>query len=377
MKKIKKLFSKRAVSPVIAVVLLIALTVAAAAMIYFIVIPMLQGDPQIVMLDQSYTDSNSDYYVDEVRFTFTNIGSDPTQVTDIELYKDTTELNWNSVTTLPQDLNVQSSRTFHLVVDPVHNDVFKFPDRIWVYLYYGKDQRKIIPLSIPSQYSPYELVYYEDFNNRTNGWNPVSWHYNFVADHSGGTNYGTIADWSAYNQVLRCTTNDCNYIVLDNYHFADVNISFDLMAPTDDAQGTDINGIIFRYEIYEGIPKYYMVAYTNDHTLTDDRNGPHYPDGDTMQKNILYLFYVEGYGGEGADYGKLEILAETDWNRVNDQWYTYKLISQGDNIQLYIDDVLLLNAVDDKLSDGRIGLFSGALMNSEFDNILVWRGTKT
>lgn len=376
MTKLKKIISKKAVSPIIAVILIIALTVAAAALIYFVVVPMLQGNPELIMKDQSYIDSNEDYYVDEARFTITNLGSSATTINDIKLFKDLEELDWISETALPSDLNVQGSKTFYLTADPAHNDVFKFPDRIWVHLYYGRNKEKIIPISIPAQFTPYELVYYEDFNNRTNGWNPEGWLYNFVADHSGGTNYHTIDDWSAYNMVLRCTTNDCNYLILDDYYFADVNISFDLMAPTDDAQGTDINGIIFRYGIDEGIPKYYMVCYTNDHTLTDGRNGPHYPDGDTMQKNILYLMYVEGFGGEGTEYGNITILAQASWNRVNNQWYTYKLISQGDNIKLYVDDVLLLEADDNKLSVGRIGLFSGALMNSEFDNILVWRGTK-
>ena len=47
-KKLLRLWRRRkAVSPVIATILLIALTVTAAAIVYFVVVPLLRGNPEL------------------------------------------------------------------------------------------------------------------------------------------------------------------------------------------------------------------------------------------------------------------------------------------------------------------------------------------
>ncbi len=79
-KKIKRLYHRRkAISPVVAALLLIALTVAAVALVYFVIIPIFRTyrlDADIVTV----SDTNKDSLYDQITIQFANIG---TQVVDI------------------------------------------------------------------------------------------------------------------------------------------------------------------------------------------------------------------------------------------------------------------------------------------------------
>ncbi len=67
--------SKRAVSPVLATVMLISLVVAASAMVYFIVVPMLKGSSNVDLLTVQWFDSDGDSVTDVAYVTLQNSGT--------------------------------------------------------------------------------------------------------------------------------------------------------------------------------------------------------------------------------------------------------------------------------------------------------------
>ena len=69
-------FKKRkAVSTVVAAVLLIAITVVAVAVVWTIIMPMLRPQAKIDILEVTWTDTDGDDYADEVTITITNTGT--------------------------------------------------------------------------------------------------------------------------------------------------------------------------------------------------------------------------------------------------------------------------------------------------------------
>ncbi|MEA2069915.1 MAG: archaellin/type IV pilin N-terminal domain-containing protein [Asgard group archaeon] len=79
----KKSSNKRGISPVIATILLIALTVTAAAIVYFVVVPMFKGKGQLVQLSSlSLTDSNGDGLYDTASTSLMNIGTGSVTIDD-------------------------------------------------------------------------------------------------------------------------------------------------------------------------------------------------------------------------------------------------------------------------------------------------------
>ncbi|MCE7743326.1 MAG: hypothetical protein GOP50_12820 [Candidatus Heimdallarchaeota archaeon] len=82
-RRIRKL--KRAVSPVIATVLLISLVVAASAMVYFIVVPLLRGSASVNIVTTQWFDSDGDDVTDLVYITLQNSGSASTIISNITI----------------------------------------------------------------------------------------------------------------------------------------------------------------------------------------------------------------------------------------------------------------------------------------------------
>jgi len=75
-KTLLKLWRRRkAVSPVIATILLIALTVTAAAIVYFVVVPLLRGNPELVLMDYELADTDASDLADELTLTLNNVGT--------------------------------------------------------------------------------------------------------------------------------------------------------------------------------------------------------------------------------------------------------------------------------------------------------------
>ncbi|MBY9000604.1 MAG: hypothetical protein KGD64_06805 [Candidatus Heimdallarchaeota archaeon] len=77
--------SKRAISPVIATVLLISLVVAASAMVYFIVVPMLRGSSDVDLLTVQWFDSDGDSVTDVAYVTIQNSGTAAAYITSLNV----------------------------------------------------------------------------------------------------------------------------------------------------------------------------------------------------------------------------------------------------------------------------------------------------
>ena len=74
-KKIKRLYHRRkAISPVVATLLLIALTVAAVALVYFVIIPIFQKHRIEISID-NIKDTNKDSLFDEISLYIVNTGT--------------------------------------------------------------------------------------------------------------------------------------------------------------------------------------------------------------------------------------------------------------------------------------------------------------
>ncbi|MEX2721671.1 MAG: type IV pilin [Candidatus Wukongarchaeota archaeon] len=86
--KISKLCKrrKRAVSPVVATVLLIAITVAAAAMVFFVVMPMIQGSAEpLVGTNNTAGDNNGDYLPETFYIEVGNTGTDDVKIDSVTI----------------------------------------------------------------------------------------------------------------------------------------------------------------------------------------------------------------------------------------------------------------------------------------------------
>ncbi|MCF2144244.1 MAG: type IV pilin [Candidatus Heimdallarchaeota archaeon] len=114
----------KAVSPVIATILLIALTVTAAAIVYFVVVPLLKGKPELVPLDYGKVSGTTDRYKVEIQNTggaeANIVGLDSFDLTNttgtihpVAVYVGTDPVNFTS----PYVLNPNDSVTFILDFD--------------------------------------------------------------------------------------------------------------------------------------------------------------------------------------------------------------------------------------------------------------------
>lgn len=112
LKQINK--KRRAVSPILAAILLIALAVAAGAAVFLIVLPMIQSPGELEFGDITFsdTDSPTNGLYDKVVFDLSNEGLDDVVVTAITIQAyDNTSSSWESIT------NANSSTNLPLTVN--------------------------------------------------------------------------------------------------------------------------------------------------------------------------------------------------------------------------------------------------------------------
>ena len=86
--KVRLFHRRRAVSPVIAAILLIALAVATVGIVYVIVQNLSDVDAEIVVEDQEFSDVNGNYMVDKIIFDLRNVGAEATNVTSVTFVVD-------------------------------------------------------------------------------------------------------------------------------------------------------------------------------------------------------------------------------------------------------------------------------------------------
>ncbi len=75
MEIINKIKNKKAVSPILATMLLISLVVVASSMVYFLVVPMLRGNEDLTIVNAQWFDSDGDTIVDVVYVRIQNTGT--------------------------------------------------------------------------------------------------------------------------------------------------------------------------------------------------------------------------------------------------------------------------------------------------------------
>ncbi len=115
--------SKRAVSPVIATVLLISLVVAASALVYFIVVPMLKGQSTVNMIATQWFDTTGDNVVDRAYLTLQNTGSASALITEINVTIETENVDATVINgTEPPDgytipITIEATERIDLVID--------------------------------------------------------------------------------------------------------------------------------------------------------------------------------------------------------------------------------------------------------------------
>ncbi|MCG3253797.1 MAG: hypothetical protein KAX09_08105 [Candidatus Heimdallarchaeota archaeon] len=100
-KKIKRLYHRRkAISPVVATLLLIALTVAAVALVYFVIIPIFQKHRIEISID-NIKDTNKDSLFDEISLYIVNTGTKTVEITNVTVWTATTSDLGNSDNWIP------------------------------------------------------------------------------------------------------------------------------------------------------------------------------------------------------------------------------------------------------------------------------------
>ena len=106
---------KRAVSPVVATVLLIAITVAAAAMVYLVVMPMISGSPEPVVQNvDSWQDTNANGLCDEVTVNVRNMGTADMTVKSADLLKNDVKVDsWS----LEEERSVDSASRAYITLN--------------------------------------------------------------------------------------------------------------------------------------------------------------------------------------------------------------------------------------------------------------------
>jgi flagellin-like protein len=371
--KLKSIWArKKAISPVIATILLIALTVTAAAIVYFVVVPLLKGNGELVVMEYELESKDATPFADSLTVSINNIGTAAATISQVTVTKDGVAVNW----TLDEESYVlaQGSSTDVECNAADATEEFGYGENA-VFTFTDSDGNTIvIEIKVSAEFSHFVLEYSNDFETATD---MNEWTHHLLATHGGGTH--SIADWiiteQGGNHYAECTNNDCQFIILedDDRDFYDVNISYNLRTGDDDG-----NGIIYRYDDSGTYANFYCVWYTREHpgASNPSHDGGHdYFDwatpSDIITEYKITIHYVEG-DADGYNWYKL---AEADWTRGNNIWYSWRVVADGANGALYIDnsDTATLTWTDSQLSHGYIGFVSFANDDSHYDDLYVWQ----
>lgn len=365
---IVKLYRRRkAVSPVIATILIIALTVTAAAIVYFVVVPMLKGKGQLVVMDYELEDDDVTPFADTLTVSVTNIGTNDATVASVVAKKDGVIVNWH----LDADTYIiATSESADIIckADDAEQE-FGYGELATFTFTYDNGNTIDVAVKVAAKFSSFKIVYENDFEDATD---MSDWTHTLMHEH-GGAPYD-ITGWSIAdvggNKFAECETNHCQFITLESEDYSNVNISYDLRTSDDDG-----NGIIYRYDNSGPYPNFYCVWFTEEHPgitnpSTDGDVFDWVTPSDRVTEFKVTIHYVEG-DAEGYNWYKI---AEADWTRANNVWYSWRVIADGNDGALYIDNAITptLSWTDARLSHGYIGFVSFANADSDFDNIYVW-----
>ena len=102
---------RRAVSPILAAILLIGLAVAAGAVLFVVVLPMISSSGELKFGDIALSDLDTDGTNDKIVFTITNELAETAAITSITLLGDTSTAITNANTTTTFPFNIVTSQS--------------------------------------------------------------------------------------------------------------------------------------------------------------------------------------------------------------------------------------------------------------------------
>lgn len=361
---------KRAVSPIIAAILLIGLTIAAGAVVYFIVFPMLEGEGELIALDYEFEDTNNNDMADKLTMKLGNTGTEAVTIEKAEFQRNGILVSWTSQKGKIRIDGGKLGASAEFIADS-ESDEFGYGDTATL-AWDHTGEPYSLEVKIPAIFSPFSMLYQEDFE----GASPTGWVYYELGTHGSGP--GNLLDWvitdDAGNHHWHCTNNHCQFIIQQSIgrDFWDVNITYDLRTNDNDA-----NGIVFRFDDTGTYPKFYVIWWTGDHPGSGNPpqagagEVPNFnwsTSGDSLGDQKLTAHYVE----ETATGYTWYKIAETSWSRTNNVWYTWRVIADGSSYSVQIDGTSMLSFSDTRISHGYVGLVSMANANSHYDNIYIW-----
>ncbi|MHA1212313.1 MAG: hypothetical protein ACTSSH_07615 [Candidatus Heimdallarchaeota archaeon] len=371
--KLKHIYRRRkAISSNVVTILLIILTITFSAIIYFVVVPLLDDSTDFILISYELEDTNSNNLADKINATIHNIDTLTITLSELTVKQNGIEVEWDLAETYEINPDEQISV---ICSTTLNSEEFEYTDLASFQFPYKK---KIFAFDIrvSARFSDFSFIYEEEFDS----FNVEDWALTLIQAHYPDS-FENISDWqikqedNGGNNYWQSTSNNCHFVVNKNplLNFSNVNMSFDLRTDDDDA-----NGFIYRYNDTGPYPNFYVVWYTYGHP--SPLNGPHveeldYFDWDTHEDQIepgkITVHYVEG-DTNGFNWYKI---AEKDWTREYNVWHTWHLITNGNNTLLTIDDndLPILNFTDTRISHGSIGFISFANMGSQYDNIFVWQ----
>ncbi len=357
--------AKRSVSPIIATILLVALTVAAGAIIWALTQGILSSSNfQLLIENVGVADKSGNDLGDFFRILVTNIGSDPAEIRDVIVEINGNEdpnwsLRFTNYTIQPQETisveavtvvltsMVSRNDTVIVTVEGFENGVNRFSNRFEV--------------SIPSIITANAILYSPDISSSTltsDGW--VTRRLNNNTNHGGSSTISIIN-----NKIVMESNNDLLF-VLENSSFTLANFIFSSNIEWGD---NDAVGFVFRYQ---DVFNYYWVLYTADHlsnkNVAGDGSSPHIPHvyGDTDK--FVFGKVVDGTSSVIAASQTSGLMVPSSkgtyvysWSILIDET-TFVLEFGGDEI---------MSVSDSTFSSGYIGFLSIAAQNSEFSNLVI------
>ncbi|MCE7733730.1 MAG: type IV pilin [Candidatus Heimdallarchaeota archaeon] len=359
---------RRAVSPVIAVVLLIALTVAAVAIIWGISSGFLSGSTASLIIESSaVADKNGDSRGDLIELKVRNIGSDEAIINDVTLLRDGVEIDSWALNAASYSIDGQQIEFIQIVTAQTSDEVYS-ENEVHVTLL-GEGVVGNADVIVPSSLSAIP-IFFED-NSFTNldiqaqGWET------HVYNTHGGTTDVSIID----GDVVMANNNNDILFWLNNDTYKVKNGIIDMEFEYGDNDGV---GIAFRIV---DATNYYWIGYTIDHNAPGDCNcDPPSFDGPRFVADYRFELHkiVDGVSTllASASPSSFSIPAGTASNLRG----PYKFVASfsGDTIAFQaglvgsnLEELFTFSGDSAFTEAGYFGFFSLAAQNTRFNGIQV------
>lgn len=374
---------RKAVSPIIAVVLLIALTVAAGAVIYTVVNNLMGDQVSTLIIDDStVSDANSNNVGDTIGLFVRNLGQSPVTVDTLVITRDGVTLSsWTLVKNEYVINGTQVALVFAQTLNTADEINANHVVKVKLRESNGGPISKEYQIIVPSKLSAIpEIFAKSDFTNfdfTGQGWTTHTYH-----THGGSGNVCADTDGDGIrdpicvdNGDILFNTNDDVLFYLNNTVYKAQNgvITFDFYNGDNDAMG-----ITFRMEDEDS---YYWVGYTNDH------NGPNNRAGEseatfpgpffTYNQRVELHKLVNGVDTILANAtAPFTIASGSQSNKQGP--YTFQVSFYGDSIAVQVSNsgtaglTELFSITDSTFAaSGYFGVFSLASMYSTMDSFSV------